>query len=102
MVRTIDVSMMYFNNVNRVPQLDDLRGSIRHTLVQILGEAGGGLFVWGVVEGSLQLEQDRCVIFQIQLEEHTGKADIKKFCAAVGLLKVVGNQKVVVRVISVA
>ena len=100
MTRTVEVSVIYFNNVNRLPPVEDIRSSIRHCLVKLFGEIGAGKFVFQVVEDSLKLEEKKFVNFQVRIDEATDKSEIRQFCAALVLIKAIGNDRVAVRLIS--
>ena len=100
MPKSISASVMFHNNVNRIPQVEELRASIRHVLIQLHGEIGAGSFVFDFIPDSFVILDKKVVNFTIKLIDPTDKTSLAKFVAGLTLMRVIGTEKVSFRVVS--
>ena len=102
MPKTILLSIAFYNNVNRIPEIGDIRTALAFGVAKLLGDIGAAQYIWEIDIDSLSLDDRRIVNVSVKLLDPSDIRAARMVACGMGLTRVVGFEKVAVRVVDIS
>lgn len=94
------LSLHYTKEPYELPKPQDVKSSFRESLSVVMGDIGGGSYVWDILpDGVTSTENSRVFLVKVTMRDRPDSRSIGKFCAAASMTKQIANERVVVRAV---